>query len=210
MAMVTGVFLLRLLGGFTSKSGILIVGVFLAFEIFYAVNNQIAHYPIGPQPWLSSKVRYENYNWGYNELGKFFEKEFGKKMPAIRFDAKYKFIEREQDKFIEYARKRNFELYPAMVITYGNFDRGAKLWILDRLHIYHGWPMIDLETYFNYLKENGPDYYDRIGFEYRYFVLAANIVPEPAFRALVVNTAPVSVKNPRGDEVFKIYIFKNY
>ncbi|QQG46568.1 MAG: glycosyltransferase family 39 protein [Candidatus Niyogibacteria bacterium] len=204
MALGTGVFLNYI---YKSKIFLLALGVFLAFEIFYSFNNQITYYPIGPQLWLSSKVRYENYNWGYNALGDFFKKELKEKMPAIRFDARYKFIEKAQDKSLELAQKNGFEPFPAMIITYGNFDRGAKLWVLDRLHIYHGWPVIDLDTYFKYLSENGPDYYERVGFKHYYFVLAANIVPSYEFQKIVGDTKSLSVLNPRGDETFRIYKF---
>lgn len=183
------------------------------FEIFYSANNQITHYPLDPStilginasPWFSSKVRYENYNWGYNALGDFFADEFKGKIPAIRFDARYNFIEKTQEKFIDKDLKRGFKPYSAIVVTYGNFDRGAKLWVLDRLHIYHGWPIIDLETYFKYLDENGQDYYDRVGFKNYYFVLSSNIVPSGEFQALTKNIQPISVLNPRGEEAFKVY-----
>lgn len=185
-----------------------IFGILLLFEIFYSYNNQITHYPSGVSPWLSSKVRFENYNWGYNALGGFFTHELADKIPAIRFDTKYQFIEDGQDKNIAKARRKNFEPYPAMIVTYGNFDRGAKLWALDRLHVYHGWPVIDLETYFQYLAENGADYYNRVGFRNYYFVLSANIVPSPEFNFLIANARPVSINNPRGDEAFRIYVLE--
>jgi len=175
------------------------------FEIVYSVNNQIAHYPKGPTPWLSSKVRYENYNWGNNELGEFFKKEFARKVPAATFEMRYSFIERAQDASIVRGTRKGYASYPALIITHGNFDRGAKLWVLDRLQIYHGWPIVDLETYFDYLKERGADYYAREGFRTYYFVVSTNIVPSPEFVPLVRGIEPVSIKNPRGDEVFLIY-----
>ena len=179
--------------------------VFIAFEIFYAFNNQIAYYPVGPSPWLSSKVRYENYNWGHNALGDFFEKEFKGRMPAIRFEAQYDFIEKAQDRSLERAQKLGFGPYPAMVVTYGNFDRGAKLWVLDRLHIYHGWPIISFDTYLSYMKENGADYYKRVGFKYYYFVLSSNIAPTSEFLARIQKNQPMGILNPRGDEAFRVY-----
>lgn len=175
------------------------------FEIFYAYNNQIAYYPIGYSPWFSSKVRYENYNWGNNELVSFFEKEFKRKIPALTFDMKYKFLEDAQSKFIEKDKQKGYGLYPALVVTHGNFDRGAKLWGLDRLHIYHGWPIITLETYLQYLKENGLGYYENAGFKNFYFVQSANIVPNPLFSELTKNIEPISIKNSRNDEMFKIF-----
>lgn len=178
-------------------------GAIILFEVFYTVNNQIIYYPLGASPYLASKVRYENYNWGYNALGDFFQKEFKEKMPAIRFDAQYRFIEEMQDRSL--AQKNGFEPYPAMIVTYGNFDRGAKLWVLDRLHIYHGWPVINLDTYFDYLAKNGLDYYERVGFKYYYFILSSNIVPTSNFQTLVQGIKPISILNPRGEEAFKIY-----
>ncbi|MBI2507060.1 MAG: glycosyltransferase family 39 protein, partial [Candidatus Niyogibacteria bacterium] len=83
----------------------MLFGAFLVFEIFYTANNQIAYYPAGNIPWTSSKVRFENYNWGNNALGDFFNEELKNKMPAIRFDARYKFIEKAQDKSLELAHK---------------------------------------------------------------------------------------------------------
>ena len=182
-----------------------IFGAIILFEVFYSVNNQIIYYPLGSSPWLSSKARYENYNWGYNALGDFFSKEFEEKMPAMRFDVRYRFIEKIQERSLALARQRGFEPYPAMIVTYGNFDRGAKLWILDRLHIYHGWPVINLDTYFDYLAKNGFDYYKQVGFKHYYFVLSSNIVPSGDFQALVQGVRPVSIFNPRGEEAFKIY-----
>ncbi len=46
------------------KMKILMFIAVFSFEIFYSINNQIISYPIGPDPWLASKIRYENYNWG--------------------------------------------------------------------------------------------------------------------------------------------------
>ncbi|TSC96395.1 MAG: hypothetical protein Athens101426_400 [Parcubacteria group bacterium Athens1014_26] len=182
------------------------VAVFFAFEIFYSVNNQIVYYPVGPTPWFSSKVRYENYNWGYNELGDFLNKELEGKMPALTFDMQYKFLNDLRDKVLAEDTVKGLELYPALIIYDGNFDLAAKLWILDRLQIYHGWPVISKATYFDYLNKNGFDFYDRSGFQYHYFILQTNIVPDEAARSLMRGNA-ISIYNKRGEEVFKVYEF---
>lgn len=182
-----------------------IIAITTVFEIFYSYNNQIAYYPKGPEPWMASKIRYENYNWGYNELGKFLEEELKNKMPAFTFRARYQFIEELQDKSLQNAEEDGFEPYPALFVYYGNFDEGGRLWNLDRLNIYRGWPIISLETYFQYLQENGFDYYDRVGFQYHYFIVASNIVEPPELRQLIGSFNPILIKNPRGDTVFKIY-----
>ncbi|QQG42447.1 MAG: glycosyltransferase family 39 protein [Candidatus Giovannonibacteria bacterium] len=183
-----------------------LIAVF-AFEIFYSYNNQIAYYPKGPQPWLSSKVRYENYNWGYNELNDYLEKELAGKMPAFTFTPKYLFLNELQDKALADALAKNLEPYPALIVYYGNFDDGPRLWIFDRLNFYRAWPVISFDTYLRFIEENGFDYYKKSGFRAYYFIEAANIVPSKEFRSAVAGQNFISVKNPRGEEAFKIYRF---
>ena len=187
------------------KYVILLLIPIATFEIFYTVNNQIAYYPVGPSPWFSSKVRYENYNWGNNELAEFFKKEFTGKIPALTFPMKYKFLEDTQESFMKSDKKKGTMFYPALVVTDVNFDRGAKLWVLDRLQIYHGWPIIDLSTYFSFLEKNGSDYYSRVGFKNYYFITSSNIIPDPMFFGLVKGLEPLSIVNPRGEEAFTVY-----
>ncbi|MBI4992016.1 MAG: glycosyltransferase family 39 protein [Candidatus Harrisonbacteria bacterium] len=193
---------------FGNKFALLIIALIFLFEIFYSINNQILAYPIGPEPWLASKVRYENYNWGYNELGEFLEKELSGKMPALSFDLQYKFLEDLRDQALEKGQRGGLEPYPALFVYSGNFDMAAKLWILDRLQIYHAWPIISLKTYYDYLQERGFDYYDRAGFKNYYFILQTNTVPSEADQALM-RGVPISIYNKRGEEIFKIYKYTN-
>ena len=179
----------------------------LLFEIFYSYNNQIAYYPAGPTPWLASKVRYENYNWGYNDLEKYLLREFEGKMPALTFNNRYQFLDDAQDHALERARAQNLEAYHALTVYYGNFDEGARLWIFDRLNVYHAWPIITFDTYLQYLRERGRNYYQKVGYKNYYFILALNIVPSPEFNEVVKNQKPIIITNRRGDAVFKIYKF---
>lgn len=183
-----------------------VFALILLFEIFYSYNNQIAYYPVGPTPWLSSKVRFENYNWGYNELGAWLENELSGKMPGITFDPKYQFLDKLRERALERGQKRGLELYPALFVYEGNFDGGAKLWVLNRLNVYHAWPIISFETYYKILQEKGFDFYDRAGFKEKYFILQTNIEPSPEINSLS-RGLPAVIKNKRGDEVFKIYKF---
>jgi len=210
LALAIGTVLTKIWGlhYFGNKLALLMIAPIFLFEIFYSVNNQILAYPVGPEPWLASKVRYENYNWGYNELGEFLEKELSGKMPALSFDLQYKFLEGLRDQALEKGQSDGLEPYPALFVYSGNFDLGAKLWVLDRLHIYHAWPIISLKTYYDYLQENGFDYYDRVGFKNYYFILQTNAVPSEADQALM-RGLPISIYNKRGEEVFKIYKY-NY
>lgn len=189
------------------RGAYLILVSVLFFEIFYAINNQILYYPIGQEPWFSSKVRFENYNWGYNELGKFLDGELANRMPGITFDLKYQFLEKLRKQALNKGREQGLEPYPALIVYSGNFDRASKLWVLDRLHIYHAWPIISLETYYDYLRENGFDYFSRVGFKQYYFISQTNTASSPEIQALSRGTS-INIYNPRGDEAFKIYKFQ--
>ncbi|MBI3045946.1 MAG: glycosyltransferase family 39 protein [Candidatus Harrisonbacteria bacterium] len=204
LALAAAIFIINRLNHSKLAIGALIL--IFGFEIFYSWNNQIAYYPVGPTPWLSSKVRFENYNWGYNELNDWLENKLNGKMPAITFDLKYQFLERLRERALAEGNRQGLELYPALFVYAGNFDGGAKLWILDRFHIYHAWPIISLETYYQTLREKEFDYYDRVGFKEKYFILQTNMALSPEIQVLS-RGLPTIIKNKRGDEVFGIYKF---
>jgi len=192
---------------------------FLAFEGFYSVNSQIIDYPVGKDPWNYSKVRLENYSWGYNELNDFFEKELRGKLPSFTFEAKYRFLEDIKARAFESAQNNGFESYPALVIYDGNILNAPQLWILDRRQIYHGWPTVNAEDYFSILRENGNDYFQKVGLKFHYFVMPTNKVPLKSPEKLTDFGAnleqqliareiePTILKNRRNEVVFQIYKF---
>ena len=143
------------------------------------------------------------------KLGEWLEKELEGKMPALTFDLQYNFLENLRDQAIEKGLAKRLKPYPALFVYDGNFDRGARLWVLDRLHIYHGWPIISLKTYYDYLEQNGFDYYNRVGFKEYYFILQNNIVPPPGIGELMRGEI-ISIKNPRGEEAFQVYKYEAY
>ena len=186
-----------------------LLGVFIAFEIFYSVNNQILYYPLGPSLWLSSRVRYENYNWGYNELESYLEKEFKGKMPAFTFKREYQFLEKLSDDALSAAKKNGAKLDPFLIAYGGNMDDGARLWILGRRFTYHGWPIIRIEDYFRFRHELGDDYFTSSGFKEFYFVLASNTVFPPEVTKHLSGADYDVLRTKRGDEVFRIYKWNN-
>lgn len=182
-----------------------IICAFIAFEIFYSINNQILYYPFGPSPWLSSRVRYENYNWGYNELENYLTKEFDGKMPAFTFNRQYKFLEKLSDDALARAKKSGAEPEAFLIAYGGNIDDGARLWIFGRRFAYHGWPIIKLEDYFRFRREFGENYFISSGFKNFYFILASNTVFPPEVNEHLRGVEPQVIRNKRGDEIFRVY-----
>lgn len=178
--------------------------VFVVFEIFYFYNSLIAYYPVGPKFWLSSPVRAENYNFGYNELDEYLAKELAGKMPALTFTARYKFLEDVKREGLAAASAKKFGAYPAMIVYGGDWNGLARLWVLERRHVYEGWPVLSVNDYFLYLMENGFDYFDRSGFAVRYFIWRSGGVPGDIEISLMQGEEEI-IYNKRGEEVFKIY-----
>ena len=179
--------------------------LFFLFEIAYSYNSQIAYYPMGSTPWFFSKIRYENYNWGYNDLDIFLKKALTGKMPSRVFAMQYEFLEKIRDADLLKAKEAGAKPYPVLIVYYGNFDDGAKLWVLDRLATYHGWPVIKMEDYFGFLQKNGQNYFAKFGFQEYYFIIMNNIESSPEVRVLIKDRIYRGIFNKKGEEVFRIY-----
>ncbi len=189
---------------------IILAGI-VAFEFFYSVNSQIFYYPKGREVWLYSKVRYENYNWGYNELKEFFDMELKNKMPELAFDSKYQFLASQQEKSLKRARELGFQPYPVLIVYDNLVANIPQLWILDRLQVYHGWPVIKAEDYLAFGNKNA--------FAQTYFIKPTDNVPFKNLPHLskaadIVESdlvarglKPQILKNKRNEDVFKIYKF---
>ncbi len=192
-------------------SGVVIIVAVIVFEIFYSVNSQIFYYPWGRAAWLYSKVRYENYNWGYNELKDFFDVELKNKMPALAFDSKYQFLESQQKESLKKARQQEFQAYPILIVYDNLVANIPQLWILDRLQIYHGWPVNKAEDYLALGNKNA--------FTETYFIRPTVNVPFKDLPHLsqaadimeldliARGSQPLVLKNKRNEDVFKIYKF---
>lgn len=196
-----------------------LAAIFIAFEIFYSANSQVLPYPAGPKFWAWSKVRYENYPWGYNELDNFLAKELKNKMPLLAFTTRYQFLERIKEEALEKAKRENKQPYPALIIYDSNIQSAAQLWSLDRLQIYHGWPILQTEDYQKILKENGDDFFEKAGIKVNYFIRPTNALPLKSADKLTIagtkfeqqllkqGVAPISLYNRKNEEVFRIYKF---
>ena len=191
----------------------------IIFEILYSINSQVLPYPVGPQFWTWSKVRYDNYLWGYNELDKFLSKELGGKMPFLALNLRYQFLTEVQNKAIEKSQRQGLERYPALIIYDYNFRGSAQLWSLERLQIYHGWPVLRTEAYLGMLRESGNNFFEKSGIKINYFIRPTEKLPLKRADKLTVAGAefeqqllrqgitPIILKNKREEEVFRIYKF---
>lgn len=202
----------------TPKAAYGILGFFLVFETYYSANNQIRPYPLGSAPWIASYIKRETWNWGYGELDDFLEKELAGRFPAAVFETKYKFVGKNQEEAIAKAKRNALEPYVALLIYDRDIFNFSQLWIFDRRQIYHGWPALQTEDYLKILEENGSDYFAKNGFTH-YFVIPTEAVdlrritplatsaPKLEEELVKKSITPISIKNKRGEESFRVYKF---
>lgn len=197
----------------------LLVGfaAFIFFEIAYSANSLLLPYPKGLEHWAFSPLRYENFRWGYNELGAYLQKELEGKMPALHFDMQYQFLNELHAAAIEKSKQKNARPYSALILYDGNIDSIPQLWILDRLNLYHAWPVIKIETFVRLLQEQGEDYFKQIGFEHIYVIIPTDHVPwkddkyltsygsEREQKLVAQGIEPVIIQNQRGEPAFRVY-----
>lgn len=201
------------------RLGIIFLIFFLVFEIAYAVNSFLFPYPKGPERWAFSPLRYESFRWGYNELDVYLQKELAGKMPALHFDMQYQFLNDLHKQAIKKEKQQKLQPSSALILYDGNIDSIPQLWALDRLNLYHAWPVIKIETFDGILREKGEDYFQRIGFKHYYVIIPTENVPwkddkyltqfgsELEKELVAQGRQPISIQNQRGEVAFRIYKF---
>ncbi len=226
LVIAVGIFIDRIYDPLARKGPVVmpvLVALLLGWETLYSTNSLVLNYPIGPQPILFSHLRYDNYNWGYNELSDYLDGELAGKFPALTFEARYKFIEKIQDASIKLARDLGWRPSHALLIYDGNISSPAQLWIFDRLQIYHGWPVMEAGEYLSLIREKREGYLAEAGLTSRYFITPTSNIPlkteslggrlTESGRLLEdllnhqIGVAPSVIVNKRGETVFRIYKF---
>ncbi|MEK7640439.1 MAG: glycosyltransferase family 39 protein [Patescibacteria group bacterium] len=184
----------------------------LLWEIFYTINTDILPYPIGAKHFTFSRLRYENYRWGYNELDNWLAGELAGKFPAFVLNQKYQFLDKIIDLDLSRAERSGNQPYSALFIYDNNLQDAGKFWSFDRLQVYHGWPVVKTEGYAELQKFELPQHIT-------YFVTPAEkiLVKEnsrltldgPKFEQslLAKGLLPIVIKNQKGEPAFRIYKF---
>ncbi len=194
------------------------LAVIFSLETLYSINSQLLPYPKGPEVWAWSPVRFENYNWGYKELDEWMREKIEGKMPALAFEQKYHFVSAIHKEALAKAERNSKQPMSALFVYDKNINSIAQLWIMDRLQIYHAWPIITADTYIQFLNEKGADYFDRMGFQEIYYIFPTEKVPwkKPPHitdtggkleETLIKNKLQPAIilENKRGEEAFRIY-----
>ena len=149
------------------------------------------------------------------------EKEFGHKRPGYVASFQYPVIAAMlQERVSRDEREGRPKEYVAFVYN-GNMAMPAQLWIFLKRLTYHGWPVVDVETYKRLLKEEGGDFFGRLGIQKIYFInnTPGVILRTPLTRPLTEDgnnfevalrqngIASKEIRNLRGEVAFRVYEF---
>ena len=166
-----------------------------------------------------SRVHYQNYNRGYGELDLWMREQTNDRMPALAFEPRYHFIEAIHKQSLTDDERAGKKPLPTLFVYDKNINSIAQLWILDRLQIYHAWPIITADTYIKFFNEKGADYFKRAGFKEIYYIFPTKNAPSWKKPQYLTNTGmkleqaltenklmPYTIlENKRSEPVFRIY-----
>lgn len=195
-----------------SRIAMALFAILLAFELAYTINTDLLPYPVGPKHFAYSRLRYENYRWGYNELDDFLASELSGKYPLFVLNQPYKFLDKSIDASLVAAKTRNNQPYSAIIVYDNNTQNAGRLWSFNRLQTYHGWPTMKVEDFLEVQKLDLPahtTYFveptDKVilkpiglltdaGLKMEQFLIKKGIIP-------------TLIKNQRGEPAFRVYKF---
>lgn len=196
-----------------------LISIIIVFEIIYSINSLMLDYPKGKEVMAYSKVCNDTYQWGYNELGKFLQEELENKMPELALEMQYAFLNDLHTEALERGKDKNLEPHPLLIIYDENIYNIPQLWFLERLNIYHAWPVMKIGTFLKAREKNGNDFFDELGFEHYYVIIPArDILLKPVEKQTKsgsilekeLQSQGITAKtlyNKRGEDAFYVYMF---
>lgn len=191
----------------------LILASILIFEIFFSFNTLFINTPVGRQNVAYSAVKWDSYDWGYNQLNSYIQGLLYNKRPAVSFATNYEFL--EDIKAESREKNKDKELFPVLLIYDQNMYDLATLWIFHRQLVYQGWPVVTADDYLSQDKE----FWTNQGIKSFYFfsIEDKNILQKSQIEKtngaddlleILVDTESEIIKRPDGREVFKVYYWQ--
>lgn len=117
-------------------------GVLLLAELAYSVNTSIIMPPIGSRYFSFSRLAYDRYAWGYNDLEQFLAERLDRARPGVTLETKYAFVNDLQRQALASARQAGKPAKSLLVVYDASLSDKAVLWSLHRRLVYRGWPVV--------------------------------------------------------------------
>lgn len=190
--------------------------LFLAFELFFTANTNLARVPRGPLNVAYSKLRFDENLWGYNQLEDYFQKEMAGRYVPGNFPLRYKFAEKLAHEASQQTKERDYEPYQILFVFDTTVDGEAALWYITRHIVYDGWAFLDDHTYLAAIATDS-EVFSKQGFVKTVFIKAADTlrrddVSDAAAieleRLLSERSVPAKeIKSLTGRTAFRLYEF---
>lgn len=180
--------------------------ILAAIELAYSINTSLL-LPRGPVRFTFSRLAYDRYPWGYNELEAFLERRLNEVRPAITIETRYEFVNDLAAAQVASARARGLKNLALLIIYDDSLSDKAMLWSLHRRLVYRGWPVVTASTFIG----RGQDFFRQQGFKQFLFlkgeqdILRSGNSPEAArqlaqdlsARGVVPQTVAAAADKPR-------------
>jgi 4-amino-4-deoxy-L-arabinose transferase-like glycosyltransferase len=143
----------------------ILLGVLLIFVGFGSINSFWFSQPLINTPALTSSLRVNSAEWGYNQLDSYLNQELAHKKPSLTFPTRYSWLESLRQQ----ALAGQGSPTPILIVYDHRLDQAASLWYLHRRLVYDAWPVIP-DT--NFAEESGGkiEYWRDMGFKTIYVI----------------------------------------
>jgi hypothetical protein len=172
---------------FIKKWRLIPVGILLFFVGFSSINSFWFSQSLVDTSWLTSSLRTNSAEWGYNQLESYLNQELGHKKPSLSFPTRYSWLESLRQQ----ALADNGSPAPILIVYDHRLDQAAALWYLHRRLVYNGWPVIP-DT--NFVEESGGkiEYWRDMGFKTIYVIKGKDTLYDPTQTDEAIVQIPVS------------------
>ena len=199
------------------KTTVVILIFFLGFEAFFSYNTAISLEKRGIENLTYSKSKIHAFAYGYNSLEPFVAEVTRGKKPKVILPINNNNLAKIVE---ENAKKQPGKPAAIMFIHDPRLYGESVLWILTRRMIYEGWPVLSYDVYKETLRNLGENFFREMGItEFYYIAPTKNLPLQPnlivtssdeelrQFENKLRNRLTATLKNPFGQEVFRIYKF---
>lgn len=201
------------------KALIAIGGVIVLVEIVYGLNTVALASPYGsPVLTYAEKTHTELESTGYRALGEAIEKDLEGYRTAQAFSMKYAFLTDIHERVIDEQSAKGLPQKSVVIVYDPDIHNLAQLWYLDRLNIYHAWPVLNIDQYAEYASLNKLNFPEANFKEHIIIILGEGALSRRAeslnqsgeqMEAILQSRgiAPERILAPSGVEAFRVYRF---
>ncbi|MFA5126637.1 MAG: glycosyltransferase family 39 protein [Patescibacteria group bacterium] len=185
------------------------------WEAFFSYNTNISYQKIGQEGVSYSRLKYQAYNYGYNQLDNYLDNLLQDKRPAVKLTA----VNANIDNLISQSfAKQIGQAEPWLFVYNDRINNEGIVWSLTRRMLYQAWPVVSFEAYQASKIKDKPAVLKEMGVRQVYYIaptdklpIQATVTPEllQSLNQWENSLPPASlvreIKDARQQTVFRVY-----